>query len=137
MAAAGIHAVVGTTGFDDADLAALREAFVSSNCVIAANFAISAVLMMRFAEMAAPFFDTAEIIELHHDRKAQQGNEGRERSISDVYGSRWITAGAGSVILLVGLVVKNAIILIDKVNQGRESGLAKRDALLALVEQAA
>jgi 4-hydroxy-tetrahydrodipicolinate reductase len=37
--------------------------------VIAPNFAISAVLMMRFAEMAAPFFDTAEIIELHHDRK--------------------------------------------------------------------
>ena len=39
------------------------------NCVIAPNFAISAVLMMRFAEMAAPWFDTAEIIELHHDRK--------------------------------------------------------------------
>jgi 4-hydroxy-tetrahydrodipicolinate reductase len=38
--------------------------------VIAANFAISAVLMMRFAEIAAPFFDTAEIIELHHDGKA-------------------------------------------------------------------
>ena len=40
------------------------------NCVLAANFAISAVLMMRFAELAAPFFDTAEIIELHHDAKA-------------------------------------------------------------------
>ncbi len=37
--------------------------------MIAANFAISAVLMMRFAELAAPFFDTAEIIELHHDAK--------------------------------------------------------------------
>ena len=37
--------------------------------MIAANFAISAVLMMRFAELAAPFFDTAEIIELHHDNK--------------------------------------------------------------------
>ena len=44
-------------------------AFVTSNCLIAANFAISAVLMMRFAEMAAPYFDTAEIIELHHDAK--------------------------------------------------------------------
>ena len=40
------------------------------NCVVAPNFAISAVLMMRFAEIAAPYFDTAEIIELHHDRKA-------------------------------------------------------------------
>ena len=39
------------------------------NCVVAANFSISAVLMMRFAELAAPFFDTAEIIELHHDAK--------------------------------------------------------------------
>ena len=38
--------------------------------MFAANFAISAVLMMRFAELAAPFFDTAEIIELHHDAKA-------------------------------------------------------------------
>jgi 4-hydroxy-tetrahydrodipicolinate reductase len=42
---------------------------VTSNCVIASNFAISAVLMMRFAELAAPYFDTAEIIELHHDAK--------------------------------------------------------------------
>ena len=40
-----------------------------NNCVVAANFAISAVLMMRFAEVAAPFFDTAEIIEYHHNAK--------------------------------------------------------------------
>ncbi len=68
-AEAGVHAVVGTTGFDDADLAAFGRAFVSSNCLIAPNFAISAVLMMRFAELAAPFFDTGEIVELHHDNK--------------------------------------------------------------------
>jgi 4-hydroxy-tetrahydrodipicolinate reductase len=66
----GIHAVVGTTGFGDADLATFAERFTRSNCIVAANFAISAVLMMRFAEIAAPFFDTAEIIELHHDNKA-------------------------------------------------------------------
>jgi 4-hydroxy-tetrahydrodipicolinate reductase len=65
----GMHAVVGVTGFTDDDLEAFRTAFSGSNCVIVPNFAISAVLMMRFAEMAAPFFDTAEIIELHHDRK--------------------------------------------------------------------
>jgi 4-hydroxy-tetrahydrodipicolinate reductase len=65
----GIHAVVGTTGFDDADYDRLREMFTRSNCVVAPNFAIGAVLMMRFAEMAAPFFETAEIIELHHDQK--------------------------------------------------------------------
>lgn len=68
-AANGVHAVVGTTGFTDADLAELRAAFTKSNCLIAANFAIGAVLMMRFAELAAPFFETAEVIEYHHDAK--------------------------------------------------------------------
>lgn len=69
LAMHGIHAVVGTTGFSDDDIALFRSEFSGSNCLIASNFAISAVLMMRFAEMAAPYFDTAEIIELHHDRK--------------------------------------------------------------------
>jgi 4-hydroxy-tetrahydrodipicolinate reductase len=68
-AANGVHAVVGTTGFTDDDLASLQRAFTSSNCVIAPNFAVGAVLMMRFAELAAPYFETAEIIELHHDNK--------------------------------------------------------------------
>ena len=69
VASAGIHAVVGTTGLSDEDIDRLRASFTSSNLLIAANFAISAVLMMRMAEIAAPFFDTAEIIELHHDNK--------------------------------------------------------------------
>jgi 4-hydroxy-tetrahydrodipicolinate reductase len=72
-AAAGIHAVVGTTGFTDDDLAGLRRAFTGgpggANCILAPNFAIGAVLMMRFAELAAPWFDGAEILELHHDGK--------------------------------------------------------------------
>jgi 4-hydroxy-tetrahydrodipicolinate reductase len=72
LAMHGIHAVVGTTGLTDEDLATLREEFGDGgpNCIVAPNFSISAVLMMRFAELAAPFFDTAEIIELHHDTKA-------------------------------------------------------------------
>ena len=65
----GVHAVVGTTGFDADDYAELEKRFSKSNCFIAPNFAIGAVLMMRFAELAAPFFETAEIIELHHDQK--------------------------------------------------------------------
>jgi 4-hydroxy-tetrahydrodipicolinate reductase len=65
----GIHAVVGTTGFSTADYEEFAASFTKSNCLIAPNFAIGAVLMMRFAEMAAPFFETAEIIELHHDLK--------------------------------------------------------------------
>ncbi len=68
-AEAGVHAVVGTTGFSADDIAEIREAFVRSNCVIAPNFAIGAILMMRFAELAAPWFETAEIIEFHHDQK--------------------------------------------------------------------
>lgn len=65
----GIHDVVGTSGFTEQDFASIAEMFTSSNCLIAPNFAIGAVLMMRFAELAAPYFETAEIIELHHDNK--------------------------------------------------------------------
>ncbi|MFP3906896.1 MAG: 4-hydroxy-tetrahydrodipicolinate reductase [Acidimicrobiales bacterium] len=65
----GIHAVVGTSGFTEADHDDLAAAFSSSHCVIAPNFAVGAVLMARFAELAAPFFETAEVIELHHDNK--------------------------------------------------------------------
>jgi 4-hydroxy-tetrahydrodipicolinate reductase len=67
----GIHAVVGTTGFTAGDLAALTARFEAStaNAVIAPNFSIGAVLMMRFAEMAAPLFDSAEVVEMHHDEK--------------------------------------------------------------------
>ncbi|MFQ5558619.1 MAG: 4-hydroxy-tetrahydrodipicolinate reductase [Acidimicrobiales bacterium] len=64
-----VHAVVGTTGFTDDDLAELAGAFTRSNCLIAPNVAVGAVLMMRFAELAAPYFETAEVIELHHDAK--------------------------------------------------------------------
>ena len=73
-AAEGIHAVVGTTGFTEADLDELADLFApgkgtGANCVLAANFAIGAALMMRFAASAAPWFDGAEIIELHHEAK--------------------------------------------------------------------
>lgn len=67
----GVHAVVGTTGLGADDLDRLREAFATGgvNVLVAANFAIGAVLMMRFAELAAPYFDTAEVLEFHHDAK--------------------------------------------------------------------
>jgi len=73
-AEAGIHAVVGTTGFTEEDYDDLRRRFAgpgsgAPNCIVAANFAIGAVLMMRFAELAAPYFSGAEIVELHHDGK--------------------------------------------------------------------
>jgi 4-hydroxy-tetrahydrodipicolinate reductase len=70
-AEAGIHAVVGTTGLSDADLDAAAQLFSASkaNAIIAANFAIGAVLLMRFSELAAPHMDGVEVIELHHDAK--------------------------------------------------------------------
>lgn len=72
LAKAGIHCVVGATGFSDLDLKKVAGWFNtadSPNALIAPNFAISAVLMMRFAEIAAPFFESAEIVELHHNHK--------------------------------------------------------------------
>ncbi len=68
-AADGVHAVVGTTGFNDDDLERFRLEFSDSNAIIAPNFAIGAVMMMRMAELAAPFFETAEVIEFHHNAK--------------------------------------------------------------------
>ena len=68
----GVHAVVGTSGFSADAVASLEQLFPPGGgvgCFIAPNFAIGAVLMMRFAELAAPWFDSAEIIELHHDAK--------------------------------------------------------------------
>lgn len=66
----GIHAVIGTTGLNKEQLDEIAGAFTSSHVVVAPNFAIGAALMMRFAEQAAPYFESAEVIELHHDRKA-------------------------------------------------------------------
>lgn len=68
----GVHAVVGTTGFTDERLASLRDLLVArpgANILIAPNFSIGAVLMMHFAEQAARFFESAEIVELHHPNK--------------------------------------------------------------------
>lgn len=67
----GRHAVVGTSGFDQQRVDALAEAWGSGppNCLVVPNFSIGAVLMMHLAAIAAPHFDAAEIIELHHDRK--------------------------------------------------------------------
>jgi 4-hydroxy-tetrahydrodipicolinate reductase len=67
-----IHAVVGTTGFDDERMATLKShslAHPQVGILIAPNFAIGAVLMMEFATKAAKYFESAEIIELHHPNK--------------------------------------------------------------------
>lgn len=67
-----LSAVVGTSGFDADRVAKLREQWGSGppNCLVVPNFSIGAVMMMRLAEIAAPHFAAAEIIEMHHDHKA-------------------------------------------------------------------
>jgi 4-hydroxy-tetrahydrodipicolinate reductase len=72
LVARSIHAVVGTTGFDEPRLQTLRdwlEASPGTGVLVAPNFGIGAVLMMRFAAQAAAFFESVEIIELHHPGK--------------------------------------------------------------------
>ncbi|MGH3978803.1 MAG: 4-hydroxy-tetrahydrodipicolinate reductase [Pseudonocardiaceae bacterium] len=69
----GIHAVVGTTGFDAERLATVREWLQPKpelGVLVAPNFAIGAVLSMRFAVLAARFYESVEVVELHHPRKA-------------------------------------------------------------------
>ncbi|OII68448.1 MULTISPECIES: 4-hydroxy-tetrahydrodipicolinate reductase [unclassified Streptomyces] len=68
----GIHAVVGTTGWTDERLAQLTswlDASPGTGVLIAPNFSIGAVLTMKFAQIAAPYFESAEVVELHHPRK--------------------------------------------------------------------
>ena len=82
--AAGVHVVIGTTGFD---LEALREAAqgASANAFVAPNFAIGAVLMMRFAAEASRHMQRAEIVELHHAAKldAPSGTAARTASLME------------------------------------------------------
>ena len=68
----GINVVVGTTGFDDAKLAKLKTLLAANpkvGALIAPNFALGAVLMMQFSQVAAKYFESVEIIELHHANK--------------------------------------------------------------------
>ena len=69
LAEEGVDAVVGTSGLSDQDVLKIEKKFNESSCLIVPNFAIGAVLMMHFASIAAPWFNTAEIIEYHHNQK--------------------------------------------------------------------
>lgn len=91
-----INVVIGTTGFSDDDLAEIERAANAgkANAFVAPNFALGAVLMMRFATEAARYFATAEIIERHHQRKldAPSGTSLRTaRLMNDARGTPWAT----------------------------------------------
>jgi 4-hydroxy-tetrahydrodipicolinate reductase len=82
----GITAVAGTSGFDEArlgEVAAMLAAQPGARALVVPNFSVGAVLMMRFAAQAAPFFESAEVIELHHAAKADapSGTSGRTASM--------------------------------------------------------
>ena len=95
----GIHAVVGTTGFDEDRLSTLRGQLGESptaGVLIAPNFSIGAILMMRFAVAAAPFFESVEIVELHHPDKADAPS-GTARRTAELVAAARREAGAGAV----------------------------------------
>lgn len=95
----GLPAVVGTTGFDADRLATLAgwlEDAPGVGVLIAPNFSLGAVLMMRFAALAAPFFESAEIVELHHPTKADAPS-GTARRTAELVAAARAEAGLGPV----------------------------------------
>ncbi|WP_036509410.1 4-hydroxy-tetrahydrodipicolinate reductase [Nocardioides sp. URHA0020] len=97
--ARGIHAVVGTTGFDDARLDTLRgwlDDAPAAGVLIAPNFSIGAILMMRFAAAAAPFYESVEVVELHHPDKADAPS-GTARRTAELIAAARRGAGLGPV----------------------------------------
>jgi 4-hydroxy-tetrahydrodipicolinate reductase len=93
----GIHAVVGTSGFDDDRLDTLRGWLADApgvGVLVAPNFAVGAVLMMRFAEQAARFFESVEIVELHHPDKVDAPS-GTARRTAEVVAAARRDAGLG------------------------------------------
>jgi 4-hydroxy-tetrahydrodipicolinate reductase len=95
----GIHAVVGTTGFDAGRLDTLRGWLADApgtGVLIAPNFSIGAILMMRFAAAAAPFYESVEIVELHHPDKADAPS-GTARRTAELVAAARRDAGLGPV----------------------------------------
>jgi 4-hydroxy-tetrahydrodipicolinate reductase len=93
----GLHAVVGTTGFDEQRLVTLREWLTgapSTGVLVAPNFSIGAILMMRFAQVAAPFYESVEVVELHHPDKADAPS-GTARRTAELIAAARRDAGAG------------------------------------------
>lgn len=135
----GIHAVVGTTGFDDTRLDTLKNLLTANpkiGMLIAPNFGLGAVLMMQFAKSAAKYFESAEIIELHHPEKvdapsgtasrtAELINEARreanlgkmpDKTAKSLDGARGAKIGEVSIhsVRLRGLVAHQEVLFGDK-----------------------
>jgi len=95
----GLHCVVGTTGFDDGRLDEVRRMLTDApgvGVLVAPNFSVGAVLMMRFAATAAPFYESVEIVELHHPDKADAPS-GTARRTAELVAAVRRDAGLGPV----------------------------------------
>lgn len=97
LVAAGVHAVVGTTGWTDERLDRVRAALAERpdvGVLVAPNFAIGAVLLQRFAEQAARFYESAEVVELHHPDKVDAPSGTALRTAQGIAAAR-TAAGLG------------------------------------------
>jgi 4-hydroxy-tetrahydrodipicolinate reductase len=128
-----LHVVVGTTGFDDTKLGQVREWLQEQpdlGVLVAPNFGIAAVLMMRFAATAAPYFESVEIVELHHPNKvdapsgtarrtaeliaeAREGRESPDATTESLDGARGSDVHGVRVhaVRLAGLVAHQEVLL--------------------------
>ena len=95
----GVHVVVGTSGFDDARIAEVRELLGEEpdvGVLVVPNFSVGAVLMMRFAATAAPFFESVEVVEMHHPDKVDAPSGTATRTAEVIAAAR---REAGSALL--------------------------------------
>jgi 4-hydroxy-tetrahydrodipicolinate reductase len=129
----GVHVVVGTSGFDQArldEVSGLLAQHPQVGVLVAPNFSIGAVLMMRFAAVAAPFFESVEIVELHHPNKvdapsgtavrtaelvaqARDGNRSPDATTKALDGARGASVNGVTVhsVRLRGLVAHQEVLL--------------------------
>ena len=106
----GINMVIGTTGFNEERLARVRELCAANpgvGVLVASNFSIGAVLMMQFAAKAAPFYPSAEIVELHHPNKADAPSGTSATTAGKIAAAR---AAAGHGVRLQGLVAHQEVL---------------------------
>ena len=95
----GVSTVVGTSGFDEQRLSQVRQELAEApgvSVLVVPNFSVGAVLMMRFAAQAAPFYESVEIIELHHPDKADAPS-GTARRTAELVAAARADAGMGTV----------------------------------------
>jgi 4-hydroxy-tetrahydrodipicolinate reductase len=95
----GVHAVVGTSGFTDERLAVVRDLLADRpevGVLVVPNFSIGAVLAMRFAQQAAPYFESVEVVEMHHPDKVDAPS-GTARRTAELIAAARAEAGLGPV----------------------------------------